>query len=138
MIRVGDKVAATMVKCLLCGREFKNGSGLSGHMQFSHPSASTVDGDEIKARLQAVETSVDFLRAIVDEISRVLQGLVNIGKHNVQVVSELKQVVDALLVVHYLTDLKIAIESLPDNVKTMLKSALSTSETKELQKALGK
>ncbi len=44
-----------MVKCWLCGREFKDKAGLSGHMRFSHPSARPVDGDKLEERLLALE-----------------------------------------------------------------------------------
>ncbi|MBA7671500.1 hypothetical protein ES703_79658 [subsurface metagenome] len=47
-----------MVKCSFCGKEFKNDSGLSGHMRFSHPSAIEVDGHKLEARLEAVELAL--------------------------------------------------------------------------------
>ncbi|MBA7552282.1 hypothetical protein ES705_44840 [subsurface metagenome] len=47
-----------MVKCQLCDKEFKNLSGLAGHMRLSHPSARPVDGDQLENRLLALETAI--------------------------------------------------------------------------------
>ncbi|MBA7553923.1 hypothetical protein ES705_46527 [subsurface metagenome] len=49
---------SSMVKCLLCGREFKNEAGLSGHMRMVHPTAIPVDGGKLETRLVAIETAV--------------------------------------------------------------------------------
>lgn len=56
-----------MVKCLLCGREFKNEAGLSGHIRMAHPSASTVDGHKLEARLGAVEVALKSLTKWLNE-----------------------------------------------------------------------
>ena len=47
-----------MVKCDLCGKEFKDKAGLSGHMRLVHPAVKTVDGHEIENRLSALETAI--------------------------------------------------------------------------------
>ncbi len=43
-----------MVKCELCGKEFKNEAGLAGHMRLVHPT-TVIDGQELKKRLVALE-----------------------------------------------------------------------------------
>ena len=60
-----------MHKCLICGREFKNMAGLTGHMRMIHPSAATVDGHELKARLEAVEAQLHA----VEDTTRMLSEL---------------------------------------------------------------
>ncbi|MBA7545700.1 hypothetical protein ES705_38074 [subsurface metagenome] len=47
-----------MVKCDLCGKEFKDKAGLSGHIRLVHPAVKTVDGHEIENRLSALETTI--------------------------------------------------------------------------------
>jgi len=62
-----------MVKCLLCGVELKNEAGLSGHMRMVHPTAISVDGHEVEARLEAVEKrlglTVEALTAMRQHLS---------------------------------------------------------------------
>ncbi|MBA7581121.1 hypothetical protein ES708_23021 [subsurface metagenome] len=107
-----------MVKCLICEREFKDKSGLSGHMRFSHPSALPVDGDKLESRLRAIEKTLKVNQSIT--MNDIVPVLVDFTADIV----ELKKVVQALLAVHYLADAKIDIETLPVDVKTALRQAL--------------
>lgn len=50
-----------MEQCAVCGKQFKTRSGLSGHMQFSHPTAGPVAG----AALEALRSEVGALRQVV-------------------------------------------------------------------------
>jgi len=67
-----------MVKCLLCGRDFKNDSGLTAHVRMSHPTASIIDGQEIEARMATIEHDIKFLRElIVETVNDEAAALVN-------------------------------------------------------------
>ena len=58
-----------MSKCSICGREFKNDAGLSGHMRFSHPAAISVDGQKLEERLN------DFQGAVIEAVTRLGQRI---------------------------------------------------------------
>ena len=63
-----------MVKCDLCGKEFKDKAGLSGHTRLVHPGIKTVDGHEIENRLSALETTIKT-QALEDCFKAELGGL---------------------------------------------------------------
>lgn len=67
MNKKSAKMEVTMINCKLCGHVFKNGAGLAGHMRFSHPSASIVDGRKIVQRLIAIEDNLETLEIAVRE-----------------------------------------------------------------------
>ena len=43
-----------MIKCGMCSKEFKDKSGLTGHVRMIHPSAVLIDGAEFLASLDGI------------------------------------------------------------------------------------
>ena len=58
-----------MVKCELCGKEFKNNAGLAGHKQIAHPDPS------LKAVLGCIELLDKRLSAMAENQQKIAEVL---------------------------------------------------------------
>ena len=78
-----------MVKCEICGKEFKDAQGLAGHMQFKHSEPSGNDAGGSRALAQTKSTPVDVLiqqlnlPEIVDGSSEVFNSGVAYGMRSI-------------------------------------------------------
>lgn len=118
-----------MHKCLICGREFKNDAGLTGHVRMIHPSAVPVDGKVLKARLEAVEESVLSLRRIVQEIMPALQSMTATIHGIVKAQSENQTITLASNLLHAERSHGVAvdIDELPEPVRLVFKQMRKAS-----------
>ena len=70
-----------MIKCSVCGREFKNKSGLAGHVRFEHP---RVDSEAIVSMFKTVSS---IIKTHGDEIGE-------LHRWQISQADELKQLLD--------------------------------------------
>ncbi len=50
-----------MVKCEICQKEFKDKSGLTGHIRFTHPDSVLVPSAELLALMERIDERLDSL-----------------------------------------------------------------------------
>ncbi|MBA7706720.1 hypothetical protein ES703_115577 [subsurface metagenome] len=61
-----------MVKCEICGQEFKNKAGLAGHIKFAHPDSVQVPSAELQAAMERTEELVIGIAKHLEDLGRVL------------------------------------------------------------------
>lgn len=81
---------SAMVKCLLCGKEFKNEAGLSGHIRMVHPDAVPIASNDLNRRLEAVELGVNNLYGLMEKVVGFLELIKELTKEMLKVEAELK------------------------------------------------
>lgn len=91
---------SAMVKCLLCGKEFKNEAGLSGHIRMVHPDAIPVASSDLDRRLEAVELRIDNLMGLMEKVvDRVVDNFKLLKEREVEDYQDLRQLLVAAMVV---------------------------------------
>jgi len=64
-----------MIKCSLCGVEFKNGAGLAGHKRLVHPGGVHVDGHKVEEHLDLIDKALNVLTASIIVHQEIHHGL---------------------------------------------------------------
>ena len=61
-----------MVKCEVCGKEFKNGAGLVGHMRMAHPDSVPVPSSELLSSLNSIHELLNTVAKSLKELHDVV------------------------------------------------------------------
>ena len=116
-----------MTKCEVCGKEFKTGQGLGGHMRWVHGIIPDKQHPLFPPkRFITDEQLSEALKTIMDSIIALTERVNANATAGAAAVAELDKMVLGLLTVHYLPGSKIKVESLPARIQSNIRVALAT------------